>query len=104
MYGTSNVYLAMKYDLVPVGTMAHEFIAAIGGMYGPQMAKSHCHEGLVLNIQGSLELFLYDTFGWEIFSLNFSEDYANMFRGLRVDSGDNAEELDKIVAVSFIRH
>ena len=63
--GTSNVYFAMKYDLVPVGTMAHELI--------------------------------YDTYGWRIFSLNFSEDYANMFKGLRVDSGDNYEELDLIV-------
>ena len=37
--GTSNVYLAMKHDLLPVGTMAHEFVCAIGGMYGPQMAN-----------------------------------------------------------------
>ena len=35
--GTSNVYFAMKYDLLPVGTMAHEFICAIGGMYGAPM-------------------------------------------------------------------
>lgn len=34
--GTSNVYFAMKYDLV---TMAHELICAIAGMYGPRMAK-----------------------------------------------------------------
>ncbi len=32
-------YFAMKYDLVPVGTMARELICALGGMYGPQMAK-----------------------------------------------------------------
>ena len=48
--------------------------------------------------RGALGTFLYDTYGWEIFSLNFSEDYANMFKGLRVDSGDNYEQLEKITA------
>lgn len=50
--GSSNVYLSMKYDLLPVGTMAHEFIAAIGGMFGPQMANLSGHESLVVDIQG----------------------------------------------------
>ena len=95
--GTSNVYLAMRHDLKPVGTMAHELIAAIGGMYGPQMANYIAMRIWSGTYRGSLGTFLYDTFGWEIFSLNFSEDYANMFRGLRVDSGDNHLELDKIV-------
>lgn len=45
---------------------------------------------------GALGTFLYDTFGWNIFSLNFSEDFANLFKGLRVDSGDNMEQLQKI--------
>lgn len=95
--GTSNVYLAMVHNLKPIGTMAHELIAAIGGMYGPQMANYMAMKIWALTYRGSLGTFLYDTFGWEIFSLNFSEDYANMFRGLRVDSGDNLKELDKIV-------
>ncbi|MDE5833581.1 MAG: nicotinate phosphoribosyltransferase [Desulfovibrio sp.] len=95
--GTSNVYFAMKYDLMPVGTMAHEFIAAIGGMFGPQMANHLAMKYWSSTYRGSLGTFLYDTFGWEIFSLNFSKDYANMFRGLRVDSGDNSDELRKIV-------
>ena len=47
--------------------------------------------------RGALGTFLYDTYGWDIFSLNFSEDFANMFKGLRVDSGDNLEELQRIV-------
>ncbi|MCM1356374.1 MAG: nicotinate phosphoribosyltransferase [Staphylococcus sp.] len=95
--GTSNVYLAMKYDLVPVGTMAHEFVCAIAGMYGPQMANHLAMKAWSATYRGALGTFLYDTYGWEIFSLNFSEDYANMFRGLRIDSGDNREQLDKIV-------
>lgn len=98
MMGTSNIYLAMKHDLVPIGTMAHEIVAAIGGMYGPQMANYLAMKMWSYTYRGSLGTFLYDTFGWEIFNLNFSEDYANMFRGLRVDSGDNREELEKIIA------
>lgn len=95
--GTSNVYFAMKYDLIPIGTMAHELICAIAGMYGPQMANYIAMKTWSTTYRGALGTFLYDTYGWRIFSLNFSEDYANMFKGLRVDSGDNYEQLDKIV-------
>ncbi|MDE6464324.1 MAG: nicotinate phosphoribosyltransferase [Muribaculaceae bacterium] len=95
--GTSNVYLAMKYDLTPVGTMAHEFVCAIAGMYGPLMANHIAMNLWAHTYRGALGTFLYDTYGWRIFSLNFSEDFANMFKGLRVDSGDNREQLDLIV-------
>lgn len=95
--GTSNVYLAMKYDLTPIGTMAHELICAIAGMYGPQMANHLAMRAWGQTYRGALGTFLYDTYGWRIFSLNFSEDYANMFKGLRIDSGDNFEQLDMIV-------
>lgn len=96
--GTSNVYFAMKYDLVPIGTMAHELICAIAGMYGSQMANYLAMKTWGDTYRGSLGTFLYDTYGWRIFSLNFSEDYANMFKGLRVDSGDNFRELDLITS------
>lgn len=95
--GTSNVYLAMKHDLIPVGTMAHEFVCAIGGMYGPQMANHIAMESWRNTFRGALGTYLYDSFGWDIFSLNFSEDFANLFKGLRVDSGENHEQLQKIV-------
>lgn len=95
--GTSNVYFAMKYDVTPIGTMAHELVCAIAGMYGPQMANYLAMKCWANTYRGALGTFLYDTYGWDIFSLNFSEDYANMFKGLRVDSGDNFEELDKII-------
>lgn len=95
--GTSNVYFAMKYDLVPIGTMAHELICAIAGMFGPQMANHLAMLTWSNTYRGALGTYLYDTYGWRIFSLNFSEDFANMFKGLRVDSGDNFEQLDLIV-------
>lgn len=95
--GTSNVYLAMKHDLLPVGTMAHEFVCAIGGMYGPQMANHIAMNSWRNTFRGTLGTYLYDSFGWDIFSMNFSEDFANLFKGLRIDSGDNYEQLMKIV-------
>lgn len=98
--GTSNVYLAMKYDTVPVGTMAHELVCAIAGMYGPQMANHIAMKVWANTFRGALGTFLYDTYGWRIFSLNFSEDFANMFKGLRVDSGDNEEQL-RLIAEKY---
>ena len=95
--GTSNVYLAMKHDLLPVGTMAHVFVCAIGGMYGPQMANHIAMNTWRNTFRGALGTFLYDSFGWDIFSLNFSEDFANLFKGLRIDSGDKYEQLMKLV-------
>ena len=95
--GTSNVYLAMKHDVLPVGTMAHEFVCAIGGMYGPQMANHIAMDHWRNTFRGALGTFLYDSYGWDIFSLNFSEDFANLFKGLRVDSGDNRQQLALIV-------
>lgn len=96
--GSSNVYLAMKHDLLPVGTMAHEFVCAIGGMYGPQMANHIAMDSWRNTFRGALGTYLYDSFGWNIFSLNFSEDFANLFKGLRIDSGDNYDQLMRIVA------
>lgn len=96
--GTSNVYLAMKYGLTPVGTMAHEFVCAIGGMFGPQMANHIAMNAWRRTYRGALGTYLYDSFGWDIFSLNFSEDFANQFKGLRIDSGDNREQLEKIAS------
>ena len=66
-------------------------------MYGPQMANFLAMKTWANTYRGALGTFLYDTYGWRIFSLNFSEDYANMFKGLRVDSGDNRRQLDMII-------
>jgi nicotinate phosphoribosyltransferase len=60
--GTSNVWLASKYNVVPIGTMAHEFISAIAGMYGPQEANHIAMDMWQKTFIGSLGIFLYDTY------------------------------------------
>ena len=97
VFAAGAVYAYLKYGLTPVGTMAHEFVCAIAGMYGPQMANHIAMRKWSDTYRGALGTFLYDTYGWSIFSLNFSEDFANMFKGLRVDSGDDFQQLDMIV-------
>ena len=94
--GTSNVYLAMKHDVTPIGTMAHEWIAGIAGMFGPQEANNIAMDMWQKTYIGSLGIFLYDTFGFKAFADNFSEHFARVFAGLRVDSGDELEQVDKI--------
>ena len=94
--GTSNVWLASKYNVVPIGTMAHEFISAIAGMYGPQEANHIAMDMWQKTFIGSLGIFLYDTYGFNAFADNFSEHFARVFAGLRVDSGDNLEQVEKI--------
>ena len=94
--GTSNVYLAMKYNVTPVGTMAHEWIAGIAGMFGPQEANNIAMDMWQKTYIGSLGIFLYDTFGFKAFADNFSEHFARVFAGLRIDSGDELEQVEKI--------
>lgn len=96
--GTSNVYFAMKYNLPLIGTMAHEFVSGIAGMYGPQEANYIAMDMWQKTFQGALGIFLYDTYTWQPFSDNFSEHFARCFSGLRVDSGDNEEQLEKIIS------
>ena len=94
--GTSNVYLAMKYNVTPIGTMAHEWISGIAGIYGPLMANQIAMEKWRHTYHGALGTFLYDTFGFDAFARNFNQDFAHSFSGLRVDSGDNFEQFGKI--------
>jgi len=89
--GTSNVYLAMKYNVVPVGTMAHEFIMCVGQgnpMYNPAFSnklamKAWSEEYGVLN-----GTYLTDTIGDEATHLDMEYTYSILFGGVRHDSGD----------------
>lgn len=95
--GTSNVYLAFKYNLTPIGTMAHQYISAIGALFGYKEANYLAMEYWFDVYNADLGIYLYDTYGWNSFEKNFSKKWALLYDGLRVDSGDNIEMLENIV-------
>jgi len=88
--GTSNVHLAMKHNVAPVGTIAHEWFMAVGALRGYEHAN-----GLALDLWESvypdvLLLALTDTFSSEAFYKDFlmDKERAERWKGLRQDSGD----------------
>lgn len=104
--GTSNVYLAMKHGLKPVGTMAHELFmaaAAISGDGDEQIRQSHNDVLKTWREEygEDLSIALTDTFGSEFFFNDMTEEQARNWKGLRQDSGSPTQFGEK--AIQFYR-
>jgi nicotinate phosphoribosyltransferase len=87
--GTSNVHLARKYDLVPIGTMAHEYLQAFQAF--PVRLREFQKAALeewVQEYRGDLGTALTDVVGMDAFLADFDLYFAKLFDGLRHDSGD----------------
>lgn len=97
LVGTSNILIAMKLGLVPIGTHAHEWISAIAALKGYHYANKNMMEDWVSVYQGDLGIALTDTFGLKAFLIDFDKKYAKLFDGVRHDSGDPFNFSDKIV-------
>ena len=95
--GTSNCYLAMKYNLPIIGTMSHQIVMFEECMSGVFECNFSVMKNWTTTFGGNLGLMLYDCFGDDVFFKNVSSKDAKLFDGLRVDSGDNFEQLAKIV-------
>ncbi len=95
--GTSNVYLAMKYDIKPIGTHAHEWFMFHAAKYGFKMANSMGLEHWVDVYRGDLGIALTDTYTTEVFFEQFDKKFAKLFDGVRHDSGDPLEFGDKTI-------
>jgi nicotinate phosphoribosyltransferase len=87
--GTSNVYLARKYHLVPIGTMAHEYLQSFQG-FGVRLRdfQKAALEAWVQEYRGDLGVALTDVVGMDAFLADFDLYFAKLFDGLRHDSGD----------------
>ena len=89
--GTSNVYLAKKYNLVPVGTMAHEWIMCVGQgthKHNPAYSNYYALEDWVEEYGVLNGTALTDTIGTDCFLRDFRLTFATLFSGVRHDSGD----------------
>lgn len=96
--GTSNVYLAMKYNTKPIGTHAHEWFMFHAAKYGYKMANSMGLEHWTDVYRGDLGIALTDTYTTEVFFEQFDKKFAKLFDGVRHDSGDPLEFGDKTIA------
>ena len=98
--GTSNVYLAMKYDCKPIGTYAHEYVQMYQGVPGVTLAYTNkmAMDEWFEEYQGDNGTALTDTLGTDLFLMDFNKLQANCYTGVRHDSGDPIEWGEKIIA------
>ena len=97
--GTSNVYLAKKYSLTPIGTMAHEWFQGWQQL-GPRLVDSQkvALQKWAGEYRGDLGIALSDIVGMDAFLNDFDMYFAKLFDGCRHDSGCPIEWVNKLIA------
>ncbi|KUY26072.1 nicotinate phosphoribosyltransferase [Elizabethkingia ursingii] len=95
--GSSNVHMAMLYNVKPIGTHAHEWFMFHAAEYGFKMANSLSLEHWVDVYRGDLGVALSDTYTTDVFFQQFDKKFAKLFDGVRHDSGDPIEFANKTI-------
>ncbi|HET9578276.1 MAG TPA: nicotinate phosphoribosyltransferase, partial [Usitatibacter sp.] len=97
--GSSNVHLARRHGLVPIGTMAHEYLQSYQGL-GVRLRdfQRAALEDWVQEYRGDLGIALTDVVGMDAFLADFDLYFAKLFDGLRHDSGDPIAWGEKMLA------
>ena len=95
--GTSNVWLAMKYNLPCLGTMSHQLISFEENVSGVFECNFNVMKKFSDVFDGDNGIYLYDCFGDKVFFGNLSKRMAMMYKGLRVDSGNEEEQTEMII-------
>lgn len=101
--GTSNVALAQKHGIKPIGSFAHEMpmiYAGLADARGEDIRSSHNKflEDWYKQYGAELSTALTDTFGSDFFFSDFTPEQAEEWRALRHDSGDPVEFGEKALA------
>ncbi|MDA7414801.1 nicotinate phosphoribosyltransferase [Xenophilus arseniciresistens] len=97
--GTSNVLYAMKLGLIPLGTMAHEYLQACQAL-GPRLRDSQIYgfEMWAREYRGDLGIALSDVYGMSAFLRDFDLYFCKLFDGARHDSGDPFQWGERMIA------
>lgn len=98
--GTSNVYLAKKLNLVPVGTMAHEWIMCVGQgnhKHNPAYSNWYALDAWVKEYGVLNGTALTDAITTKCFLEDFQLTYATLFSGVRHDSGSPYDWADQMI-------
>ena len=98
--GTSNVYLAKEFGVMPVGTMAHEWIMCVGQgnhKHNPAYSNWYALDAWVKEYGVLNGTALTDAITTDCFLRDFQLTYATLFSGVRHDSGDPIEWADKMI-------
>lgn len=100
--GTSNVGLARRYGVRPIGTFAHEMPMVYGGLAdarGEDIGASHYKmlEDWYAGYGYDLSIALPDTFTSDFFFREFTKLQAETWRGVRHDSGDAFEFGERLI-------
>lgn len=97
--GTSNVLYAMKLGLIPLGTMAHEYLQACQAL-GPRLRDSQIFgfESWAREYRGDLGIALSDVYGMNAFLRDFDLYFCKLFDGARHDSGDPFQWGERMLA------
>lgn len=97
LVGTSNVWFAKEFNLTPIGTMSHQIVCAEECVSGVFECNYQVMDKWSKCFNGDVGIYLPDAFGHAVFFDNFSKRLAKTFDGLRIDSGDEKEETEKII-------
>lgn len=95
--GTSNIYLAKKYNVKPIGTMAHELISAYQAFVHPINSQRVALTDWIDFYAGKLGIALTDTLGLDKFLQDFDWNLADRYSGVRHDSGNPYLFTEKIL-------
>ena len=98
--GTSNVYLAMKLGITPIGTYAHEFVQMYQGIDTIPLAYTNHYalQDWYAEYKGDNGTALTDTLTTDLFLKDFDRSMVNNYTGVRHDSGDPYLWGEKMIA------